>query len=119
MSFTLCSSLAIIAKAGANASTAATASSAIVTQLADEAEALIYATTRYDWVANYSLVSTNAKQILSEVASAHAAMQLIMYDMSGYTSRSEAQTMLDVLDDKVKRGLTTLSLQETQDEIVT
>ena len=117
MSFTLTLSNVALVKAGAYANSTITLSNTILSQLSDEAEAMIFAVTRKDWVADYSSVKTNAKQFLSEVASSHIAMQIINYDMGVYTSRAEAQTMLDILDDKVKRGLQYLSLQETKDAI--
>ena len=40
--------------------------------------------------------------MLSDIASSYVAKEMINYDMSGYTSREEAQTMLDVNDDVIR-----------------
>jgi len=113
MPFTLCTSWAIITKAGANASSIATASGAILAQFSEEAEAQTIVVGRYDWVTNYASVNANAKLILNDVTSSLAAMKVISYDMSGYTTRGEAQTMLDVLRDNASQGLALLKDQNT------
>ena len=97
MSYTLCTSAAIIEKAGANASSVAIASAALLASFADKAESDLCMKTRYDWVANYSSVKTNFKPALADAVSDLAAMKVLNYDASGYTSRAEYQTMLNVL----------------------
>lgn len=62
-----------------------------------QAEAHICAETTYNWVDNYPNLNPDVRYILDEAASNLAAMYGINYDMSGYTSRAEAQSMLDVL----------------------
>lgn len=108
MTFTLTTSGAIVLKAGANASSTATSSGAFLEQLSDEAEALINATAGIDIVGNYSSLDTSTKNMLGDIASSYAAMSLVAYDMSGYTSLSEAETLLDVLNDRVVKGLALL-----------
>lgn len=105
MSFTLTSSGAIVSKAGANVNSTAAASGALIKLWCDQAEAAVNAATRKDWVAGYAGVTANFKGILDDVASDMAAMKLINYDMSGYTSRLEATTMLDVLRDNIIRNI--------------
>ena len=66
----------------------------------------------YGWAS----VDTYIKPAVTTAVANIAAMQLINYDMSGYTSRTEAQTMLDVLKDEAdtiikdlrEKGLQTL-----------
>lgn len=99
MSFNLCSSGAITRKAGASASAVATASGALLADFCDQAEATLCGRTRFDWVTNYANVPTNFKPMLAEAVSDLAAMKVINFDMSNYTSREEAETMLDVLRD--------------------
>lgn len=108
MSFTLCTSGAIILKSGLNANATAIASSAILGAFCDEAESEICALTRYDWVANIGSVNTNFKPILAAATSALAALKVIGYDPSGYTSRFEAQFMADILTDDYTRNLKAL-----------
>lgn len=62
-----------------------------------EAEGKICLDTRYDWVTNYASVSTIGKEILREAVSCLAAIDVINYDMSGFTSRQEALIMINTL----------------------
>lgn len=109
MSWTLSTSGAAIAKAGANANSTIIASGATLAMWSDEAEAYVNTITRKDWVAGYNTVTTNFKQVLSRVVSDLIAMEIIAYDMSGYTSLAEAQTMLDKLRDDHTKIVTDLT----------
>lgn len=93
MTTTLCASAAVIIKAGDNADTLTDAQ---YTSAINRAEGFVCAQSRYDWVTNYASVSAIGKQILDDVTSSKAAMEVINKDMSGYSSRTEAQVMLDV-----------------------
>jgi len=97
MSFTLCTSGAAIAKAGASASATAIASAALLTEWSDEAEGWVCMKTRKDWVTDYPTGVLTG--VLADLTSDLIAMKIINYDMSGYTQLSEAQTMLNVLKD--------------------
>lgn len=107
MAWTLTTSGAAMQKAGANASTAAL-SGAFLTTWSNEAEGRIVSDTRKDYVTNYAAQPTAIKNLLSDICSSLIAKQIITYDMSGYTSRSEAQTMLDVQEDGAVKGLNIL-----------
>lgn len=94
---TLCDSGAVKLKAGANRPTDDTViTGANYTMLINEAEAFINDKTQIDWVAAYAGLATDLKTVLEDFASSHAAIAVISHDMSGYTSRAEAQSMLDV-----------------------
>ncbi len=115
MSWTLSTSGAAIFKAGEGANTTATLSGSIMDKWSDEAEGQIATITRKDWVADYAGVTTNFKPVLDDAVSDIVAMRIIMYDMGGYTSRFEAQTMLDILHDNLNRNLRVLKEQEHQE----
>lgn len=91
----------MLAKAGAGVSTTLNAatdttftySNSFITQ----AESFINVAAKYNFSDTYSSLNVDVKGILREAASCMAAMYAIQYDMSGYTSREEAQTMLNVL----------------------
>jgi hypothetical protein len=93
-------------EAGANASATSTAE-AYTNIYIKKAESKICLDTRYDWVTNYASVSDIGKEILREAVSCYAAIAVINYDMSGFTSRQEALTMVNILwarySDIVKR----------------
>lgn len=99
MTFTLCSSLAIIRKAGSNASSAAIASTALLLDYCTQSEGKFCALTRFDWVANYSTVATEIKEAVADAVSSDAAIKVLGYDPSGYSKLLEAQTIMDMNKD--------------------
>jgi hypothetical protein len=119
MSFTFTSSGAIVRKAGKNCNADIATSGAALAEFCDQAEALIQATTRIDYLSTYSTLSANKKQILNQVTSDIAGMYIINWDMSGYTSRLEAQTMLDILNNSSQRGLKLLEEDKTKNFVNT
>lgn len=104
MSWILTTSGAALGKAGYYYNSDLTASGALGLW-SSQAEGRIVAETRRNWVSQYAGLSTEIKNILSDVASSLIAKQIISCDMSGYTSRAEAQTMLDVQDDTAANGI--------------
>jgi len=114
MTWTLCSSQAAIWKAGINASTGAS-SGALMEEWYNQVVGTINARTRRDWTTDTSEASFAG--ILRDTASDMIAIKMINYDMSGYTSRSEAQTMLDVLDTNSERNLKILSQEEYKEKM--
>lgn len=112
MSFTLCTSGAAINKAGTNVSATAIASAALLDQFSDDAEGLISSTSRFDFVTNFASLATNAKVVLARIASALIAMDLVNYSIPSYKTRSEAETILDVLNDQANKGLSLIKDQK-------
>lgn len=97
----------ILVKAGANVSSAGATETRINT-LCLQAEATINTITKRNWSDDYSGLNADVKHILSEAESNFVATYLIIYDMSGFTSRYEAETMLDVLRDGFMRNISAL-----------
>lgn len=116
MSWTFTTSGAAVAKAGVNANSTITTSGAILDEWSDQAEAVINAETRKDWTTNYASLSDNFKKTLAHAATALIAMNIISYDMSNYTSRLEAQTMLDVLRDQYRGAIDFLKNKQNQEK---
>ena len=94
-------------KAGANANTTANVE-AYINDFMTQAESKINVLSQYNWSDAYSGLNADVKAILKEAASNLAAMYVIQYDMSGFTSRFEAETMLDVLKDGFNQALALL-----------
>lgn len=113
MSWSLCTSGAAIYKAGANANSDIRISGAILANWSDESEGQINTITRKDWITNTPNV--NFTGILSDLVSDMIATKIISYDMSGYTSRLEAQTMLDVLNNNINRNLKALTDEKNKE----
>jgi len=103
-------------KAGANAS-ATSKAEAYINDYMTQVESTINATVRYNFSDNYSSLNVDTKNILKEIASNLAAIYVIQYDMSGFTSRIEAEDMINVLRDGALRGLSVLRDKKTQDFI--
>ena len=108
MSFTLCTSGAIVIKAGADVNATAAASGTILTLFCDMAEAQLSTITGIDWVSVYSDVGTNYKPILADAVSCLAGNMLIAYDLSGYPSSTKAQTLMSFNDDNYTRCVSLL-----------
>lgn len=105
MSWTLTTSGAAVVKAGLNQNSTIGLSGVAMTSWSNQAEGRIEAETRRSWVDNYSLLSTGIQNILDDVCSSMIAKQIITYDMSNFTNKAEAITMLNVHDDIVREGL--------------
>jgi len=118
MAWTFCTSGAAIRKAGSNVNSTIKASGAALADWSNQAEAVINSQTRYDWTTNYSGLKANFKEALARAVTSLIAMNMINYDMSGYTSRSETQTMLDVLNDQVTNTISFLKKKQNQEKMV-
>lgn len=106
MSFTLCTSGSIVRRAGLNVNSTIAASGSALADYCDQAEGEVCARTRRNWVSSYSTVAADLKPALAKATAALAAMNVVSYDMSGFTSRAEAQTMLNVLRDESDKIIT-------------
>ena len=64
--------------------------------LHDYAVGYLSALLKFDLLANWSGITANYKFLFSEWAARHAGMQLILFNMSGYTTILEAEDMINV-----------------------
>ncbi len=111
---TLCTLANAVNKAGANASSTGS-NETLVSDYVRQAEGVINAATRFNWVTAYSGLTDQVKFILNQVASDLAAIYIITYDMSGYTADTvEAETMLNIYREAIARGLSLLRNQEVK-----
>jgi len=104
-------------KAGANCS-ATSKAEAYVNDYMTQVESFINVFTRYNWSDAFSGLNADVKGILKEIASNLAAIYVIQYDMSGFTSRVEAEDMINVLRDAALRGLSVLRDKKPQDFMI-
>ena len=104
---TFCTTAEVTRKSGASAS-ATSKAEAYTNQYVKEAEGEICARVRYDYKTNYASLSTISKEVLRMAASNLAAIYVIQYDMSGFTSRIEAEDMVNILRDSYLRCLQVL-----------
>jgi len=73
-----------------------------------QAESWINTATRENWSDSYSSLNDDIKEVLKEAVSNLAAIYMINYDMSGYSSRSEAEIMISVLKARLDEIIATL-----------
>jgi len=104
----------VIRKAGANASSVS-AVEAYINDYMTQVEAFINSWTRINYSDTYSALNVDVKGLLKEAASNLAAIYVIEYDMSGFTSRSEAESMITILRDRAMAALSILRDKKTTD----
>ncbi len=104
----------IQAKAGTNANATAKATAATDVYVL-EVEALVNVLSRKNWSDLYSAMNDDVKHILRGITSNLCAIYVIQWDMSGFTSRLEAEDMINVLRDAALRDLALLRDMKQKD----
>lgn len=94
----------IQAKAGVNANATAKLTAATDVYVL-QVEAAVNLLTRFNWSDAYAGLNDDVKQILLEITSNLCAIYVIQQDFSGFTSRIEAEDMINVLRDAALRNL--------------
>ena len=92
MVVTMCTSGAVVLKAGTNAKILPDADYVI---LINQAESYLNAVTLIDYTTAYAGLSDETKKILEDACSSRAAMGVINNDMSGFTNNAEAVQMIN------------------------
>jgi len=105
-------------KAGANASSTSNVE-AYINDFMLQVESQINSMCRFNFSDAYSDLNADVKALLKEIASNLAAIYVIQYDMSGFTSRTEAEDMINILRDAALRGLSILRDKKVQEFINT
>lgn len=80
-----------------------------------KAEGLIHCTARKVFataIAGFTAMPAGGKGILAEIEACYVAIEGIKYDMSAFTSRIEAEDMLNILWAKMQKGLDLISDQK-------
>ena len=62
-----------------------------------EAEGVVISLARFDFVGSYADLTTIAKEMLREATAIYAAIGVIGYDLNSYTTRMEAEDMINIL----------------------
>jgi len=101
-------------KVGANASSTSNVE-AYINDFMTQVESFINGWCRYNFSDDYSGLNVDVKGLLKEAASNLAAIYVIQYDMSGFTSRQEAESMITILRDRAMAALSILRDKKTQD----
>ena len=82
-----------------------------------QAEAHINAATRYNWSDAYAALNADVKHLLSEAESNFVAIYIINYNMAVYTSRYEAEVMINLLRFNLQECIRLLNEIKHQDFI--
>lgn len=90
----------IDALAGSSASSAVTTD--MKTAWVNQAEGFLCSFFRYDLVENFDGLADNAKNILSEYAARYAAMNWVLYDMSGWNNRVEPEDIVSAHQQRLR-----------------
>ena len=91
------------------------ATEARINALCLQVESFINCVTRYNWSDAFAALNADVKGILGEVESNLVAIYLIQFNMSGYTSRVEAEDMVNILRDAALRDLALLRDMKVRD----
>jgi len=84
---------------------------------AAQAESTINVSSRLVFAADagaFAALPATTKKILAETAADLSAIYIIIWDMSGYTSRVEAEDLINVLRDAALRNLSVLRDKKSQ-----
>src|SRR3990167_10990071 len=118
---TMAVSGAVLVKAGRNVLSGISGGTLLVGSGADyavehfiaQAESYVNAVTRKNWTDVYTTLNLDTRKILEEAVSNLAAIYAISYDMSGYTSRIEAENMINILWARFNQCIELLKDQKT------
>lgn len=116
MSWELTTSGQAIDKAGINANSTVIADTAELEGYYEQAEATFSMRTRHNW--NTAPAQGIFVNMIADGISDLIAMKIINTDMSGFTSRLEVQTMLDVLKNNSDSIINDLQLEKHQDVVL-
>ena len=111
-----CTTAEVQRKTGENASATANVE-AYINDFVGQAESEINSMVRFNFSDAYSSLNNDTRMILKSVASNLAAIMVVQFDMSSYTTRTEAENMINVLRDAALRGLSILRDKKVQDFI--
>lgn len=103
-------------KAGSGASSVSKAE-AYINYFMFLAESYINAECRFNFSDRYASLNVDTKGILSDIASNLAAIYVVMYDMSGYATRTDAEDIINICRDAALRGLNLLKDKKAVDFI--
>jgi len=88
-----------------------------INQWCSEAESFINVLCRYTFSDNYATLNADVKKILTEACSNLVAIYGISFNMSGYTTRVEAEDMINILYTRFVQCIGLLELQKSRDFI--
>jgi len=110
MAYIMTTEAEIQQKSGANVNVAFNTTMMTASNL--RAESIINCICRYNFSDTFSTLNIDVKQILSDFCSSFVAIEAISYDLSGYTSRIEAEDIINIQRDTMLRAMSILRDQK-------
>lgn len=107
----------ILTRAGAKVAVEISGSDAKINDLAAQSESIINCITKNNFSDSYDDLNGDVKRILSSASAAFCAIHMIAHKMDAFTSRTEAEDMLNVQRDSFVRDINILRDQEVVDFI--
>ena len=109
----------ILLRVGTNANATVKAAGWFDTIILD-CEAIINVASRYDWSTSDSTTALNAtvRGLLIDAGACLAAIEGITWDMSGYTNRTEAEDLINILRDRYLFIISILRDKKAQEFII-
>ena len=117
MAIVYCLATELTAKAGANVNSIAVGA-AYLEDFGEMAESFINVASGYnwsDWYAANAASYPDVAKILVDTATSKAAIDIINYDMSGFTNIQEAVARINTLYENVKQNIALLKEQKAKD----
>jgi len=117
---TFCQSGAVLAKAGLGRDDSISGGLLLgetefaVDEWIQEAESTINVLTRYNWTDVYGTLDNDVKHILRACCANLAAIPVVTFNMAGYSTRIEAEDVINVLRDSALRELSILRDKRNQ-----
>ena len=78
------------------------------------AESFVNGLCRYNFSDEYAALSVDVKHLISDIVSSMVAIEGISYSMADYTSRVEAENMINILRDGLLRNIAIIRDEKTQ-----
>ena len=111
----MCSNAQIVAKAGVGANATIVAANSTGTDaFVLMVEGFVNSYTQKNWSDVYTSLNVDVKSVLSGVVSDLCAIYVIQWDMTGYNSIREAESMVNILRDRAMQQLGILRDKEVQ-----
>ena len=79
-----------------------------------QAESHVNIVARNNYSDSYAALNVDVKYLMGDIVSSLVAVQAVSHDQSSYSSREEAENIINVQNENAKRGLSLLRGKENQ-----
>ena len=112
----ICQSGAVVWKCGANVSPFfQTISGSNIDNFIPQAECFVNVATRKDWSGAWSTLTGDTRSMVTDAVASVAAIDCINYDMSGFITIGEAESMMTILWQKALHAISILKKEKVKE----